>query len=841
MSTAFDPKAGFLQGIRVLELADEKGEFAGKVLAGLGAEVIKVEPPGGSRTRWIGPFADDEPGIENSLFFWHYNLGKRGITLDLESQVDRDKLTELAAGADVIVETHEPGRLAESGLDYETLSRTNSRLIYASITPFGQTGPWRDYKANDLVHLALGGEMNYTRYPLKSDGTQDTPPIAPQMWQSYQMAGDHAVMAILAALIYRMRADVGQYIDVPIHQVCAVTTELDMPAWIYNQLPQPAFRLQPALTRDGRYMIGGLPIGTGGEFDGLLTLLKKYGAQQDLEDEKYRDAKYRTEFAFHISAVSNQLIRNGNLEDHWNEAQELHQLWAPIRKPEENLNDANWNARTTFGDVVHPERGATYRYPTGRWYCEDVPTQVGPQAPRLGEHNESVLEAPPRAIRAESRLIMPAPGCVNSTGRRFALEGIRVLDLTWMLASAGGPKVAASLGAECIRIEWRDRLDMLRSAMGIVPDEGKPVGTPTKSVNRAGYFNDINAGRRGISLNMNTPEGKAVFKRLVEISDVVVEGFTATMMERWGFGYENLKKIKPDIVYVQQSGMGKKGSYANYRSLGPIAQAITGITELSGLPEPFPPVGWLYSYLDFVGAYNCALAILAGMYYKQRTGNGVYIDSSQLEPGIYYTGTAILDSQVNRRPYSRTGNRSPYLAAAPHGAFPCNGPQSVGVGNERWIAIACTTPGEWEALCTEMGNPPWARDARFASLEARCKHQGELEAHLSDWTRACDAYELMDRLQHAGIPAGVCQTAEERAERDPHLGHLEWLTPLHHGEIGEWRVKDFPVHLSETPAYQGGPIERAAPCYGEDNQFVYGTLLGMSNEEIRGLEKRNVI
>lgn len=841
MSTEFEPKAGFLQGVRVLELADEKGEFAGKILAGLGAEVVKVEPPGGSSTRRIGPFAEDEHDIENSLFFWHYNVGKKGITLDFESPSDRDKLVRLAEGADVLLETLRPGRLAESGLDYETLRRNNSGLIYASITPFGQTGPWRDYKANDLVHLALGGEMNYTRYPLNSSGTQDTPPIAPQMWQSYQMAGDHAAMAILAALIYRLSAGVGQYIDVPIHQVCAVTTELDLPAWIYNRLPQPDFRLQPALTRDGRYMIGGMPIAKGSDFDGLLELLKKYDAQEDLEDERYRDGIYRAEHASHINSVVTQLIRKGNLEDHWNEAQESGQLWAPIRKPEENLDDRHWNARSTFGDVVHPQRGATYRYPTGRWECDEVPTQVGPCAPRLGEHNESVLELSPRAIRTIPRSITPAPGYRNSTGRRFALEGIRVLDLTWMLASAGGPKVASSFGAECIRVEWRDRLDMLRGAMGVVPDDGKPVGTPTKSVNRGGYFNDINAGRRGISLNMNTPDGKEIFKRLVEISDVVVEGFTATMMERWGFGYENLKKIKPDIIYVQQSGMGKKGSYANYRSLGPIAQAISGITELSGLPEPMPPVGWLYSYLDFVGAYNCALAILAGVYHRQCTGRGLYIDSSQLEPGIYYTGTAILDSQVNHRPYSRSGNRSPYIPAAPHGAFPCSGPQSVGAGSERWIAIACTTTGEWEALCTEMGNPAWARDARFATLDARCKHQDALEENLSNWTRAFDAYALMNRLQRAGIPAGVCQTAEERAERDPQLKHLDWLTALRHSEIGEWRVKNFPVRLSETPAYQGGPIERASPCYGEDNRFVFGTLLGMSNQEIVTLEKRHVI
>jgi crotonobetainyl-CoA:carnitine CoA-transferase CaiB-like acyl-CoA transferase len=312
-------------------------------------------------------------------------------------------------------------------------------------------------------------------------------------------------------------------------------------------------------------------------------------------------------------------------------------------------------------------------------------------------------------------------------------------------------------------------------------------------------------------------------------------------MERWGFGWEGLRAIKPDIVYVQQSGMGRKGPYHDYRSVGPIAQAITGITELSGLPETWPPCGWLYSYLDFVGAYNCALAMLTGLYFRRRTGRGIYIDSSQLEPGIYYTGTAILDAQANGRAYRRTGNRSPHVAAAPHGAYPCDGPEVAGIGSDRWIAIACMDEAEWRALVQVLGSPAWARDPSFATLEERVRHGDALDEAVASSTRSRDAWELMEALQAAGVSAGVCQTAEERVERDPQLAHLGWLTELTHREIGRFPVKGLPLQLSATPAYQGGPIDRASPCYGEDNAYVYEELLGLSADEIRGLERDGIL
>ena len=426
------------------------------------------------------------------------------------------------------------------------------------------------------------------------------------------------------------------------------------------------------------------------------------------------------------------------------------------------------------------------------------------------------------------------------------LEGVRIADLTWLLAGAGGPRLLASLGAEILRIEWRDRLDFLRYMPPFAPlknEVAERAGAmemaglskdSVKSVNRAGYFNDINAGKRGISLNMGHPKGRELFKRIVAISDVVVEAFTAETMRKWGLDYETLKTIKPDIIYIQQPGWGYKGPYVKFASYGPIAQAVSGLTEQSGLPAPYPPAGWGFSYMDWSGAYYCALTMLCAIYYKKRTGKGQYIDCSQVEPGIYMTGTAVLDSLINGRRYQRTGNRSPYKPAAPHGAYRC-------AGDDRWIAIAVTDDAEWRALVREMGNPAWAEQVQFATLAARVNNQDELDCFVNEWTKDQDAFVLQARLQKAGVAAGVCQTAQDRIERDPQLQHLKWLIPLPHSEIGTWPVKDTPFHFTHATVNQGGPTERAAPCYGEDNDYVYDELLQLTKQERAELEKEGVI
>jgi crotonobetainyl-CoA:carnitine CoA-transferase CaiB-like acyl-CoA transferase len=347
-----------------------------------------------------------------------------------------------------------------------------------------------------------------------------------------------------------------------------------------------------------------------------------------------------------------------------------------------------------------------------------------------------------------------------------------------------------------------------------------------------GQFNNKNPGKRGLSLNVRDPRGLAIARRLVALSDIVAEGFSPGVMDRWGLGYRELRSIKPDIIYAQQSGMGTVGRYGRYRAVGPVAAALAGVSELSGFPEPAMPAGWGYSYLDWIGAYSFATAMLAALLYRARTGEGQWIDASQTESGIFILGGSILEWSATGRVPARTGNRAVGRPAAPHGAYRC-------AGDDRWIVIACEDDASWETLAKLIGEP--AAAPQLSTVEGRLAREDEVDAVVSAWTWSQDAYDLMGRLQAAGVAAGVCQTAGDRYDRDPQLAHLRWLTEVTGTKIGTWPVAEVPFKLSATPPHAGGPVERGAPCYGEDNEWVLGELLGMSLGEIRGLADDGVI
>ncbi|MFR9801909.1 CaiB/BaiF CoA transferase family protein [Pseudonocardia sp. RS010] len=847
------PPSTFLQGTRVLELADELGEYCGRLLAGLGAEVVKIEPPGGEGTRRHGPFHHDEPHPDRSLHFWHYNLGKRSVVLDLTTEAGRRGFRDLAAGADVLLDTRHRDYLRSAGLDPDDLVAANPGLIHARISPFGDDGPWADHVGSDLVHLALGGVMMNCGYSPDPYGVYDTPPIAPQMWQAYHMAGELAAIGIMTALIHRLSHGAGQRLSTAVHEVVSKNTEVDLPSWVYSRQPLMRQTCQhaaaqvgdPALavTKDGRYLLPWRLMGAAGFVDawaGSLRLLKRYDSAEDLADARYDDPALRQDpqvkrhIGRVVDALSSKLTYERGL---WAEAQEEGLPWGPLRRPEENVADAHWRSRETFIDVHHPELGETYTYVGAKWLAPEVPWTRGPRPPLVGEHTDEILadaaRRVPRPIHAAA-VPRPAFAAPSALGTPFALSGVRVVDLTWQLASAGAGRYLTSMGAEVIKVEHSSRWDGMRwAAVGRPPAGGRaerdaatgPLPVPdADSPNRCGSFMEINSGKRAMSLNLKSDRGKEILAKLLADADMVIEGFTPGTMDRMGFGYDRLKEINPRIVYVQQSGMGQFGTYGQMRSYGPIAQAFSGLSEMSGLPAPYPPAGIGYSYLDWFGAYNMATAMMAALYRQRTTGLGCHIDSSQVETGTYLTGTAVLDHSVNGRGWTRYGNRSPYKPAAPHGVFPTR-------GEDRWIAIACFGDEQWRGLVEVLGAPHWAADPRFATLEGRIAAQDELERHLADETTGWGGYALMSALQSVGVPAGVCQTAQDRCDTDPQLAHLGWLVELGQSELGRWPVKEHPVKFSETPAYMGGPVDRSGPNYAEDNAYVFRDLLGFTAEE----------
>ncbi len=860
--------AHLLDGLRVIEIGDEVSAYAGKLLAGLGAEVIKVEPPQGCSTRQIGPFYEDEPGPERSLFWWHYSIGKRSVTLDLTDSQGQATLLQLLSAADLFLDARPKRDVDQRGPGEDAVREANPNIVIARMTPFGDTGPWADYRGSDLVHLALGGPMMNCGYDPQPDGTYDTPPIAPQMWQAYHIAGELTVMNAIGALIDRGRSGRAQTLHTAVHDAVAKNTELDLMSWVYrrarffrqtcrhaSEQVSPLPMIGP--TKDGRWVMA-LPRGRS---QSLIDFLDRYDMAADLKETPPEmggaGTRSRGETAAHLQEVSQRLIRKFRFEDvPWRDAQDLGHLWAPLRKPHENALDPHWWERGSFARVAHPEHEAEFVYASSKWVSSETSWKVGPRAPLLGEHTDEVLAeiakvpsaaTPPLVVHSTNGTNGPQ-GALSRWGTAFPLEGVRILDFTWWLASGGAPRFLSALGAEDIKVEWHQNMD-LRVGMAQFPQGGKaarqelsigdaPLPPDNSTINRSGQFNDFHAGHRGLSLNLRDPRGLEIAKRLVAVSDIVAEGFSPGVMERWGLGYEVMKEIKPDIIYLSQSGMGQVGVYGRYRTVGPIAASFAGVSELSGLPEPYAPAGWGYSYLDWFGAYNLANAMMAALYYRDRTGKGQWIDSSQVDAGIYLNGTSVLEWSANGTVWQRYGNRSPYKPAAPHGAYKCR--EDV-ESNDRWIAFGCFDESDWQSLRRVMGDPEWAASECFASLADRLANQDELDERVSEWTRQHDRWDLMRRLQGAGIAAGVCQDAQDRVEADPQLAHLNWLTEVEHSEMGAWPTKEVPVKWSETPPFMGGPIDRGAPCYGEDNSYVLGELLGMSTPEISRLADEGVI
>ena len=851
---------GNLAGVRVIELADEQAEYCGLALAGLGADVVKIEPPGGSPTRRIGPFVDDVDHPERSLYFWHYNRGKRSVVLDLEHDVTaRERLLGLLEQADVFIESTPRGWLDSLGITRTDLQDRFPALIVARMSPFGDDGPWSGFKGSDLVHLALGGPMMNCGYDPQPDGRYDLPPIAPQMWHAYHIAGEQLVTMLMGALIHQQRTGRGQHLSCAVHEAVAKNTELDLMNWIMRRVPlyrqtcrhaAEKVSLVPSIahTKDGRWftmtMLGPR------DRANLVPFLSRFDMAGDLVDiqangesspRQIPGSGVATESAAHAQEVVGRFVRKYSYASMpWREAQEAGLICVPLRKPHENADDEHWRARRTFSEIEHPELGRSFTYVTSKW-VSDAPWQRGRRAPLIGEDTESVLARP--AARPVHTAITTTPRDGERRhprrGTPMALDGVRILDFTWFLASAGGSRFLAALGAECIKVEWHAHPDTRLGAMAPVGgrDARRAATGPLPGVtdsDMGGQFNNKNPGKRGISLNVRHPKGLDIARRLVAITDIVAEGFSPGVLEGWGLSYDTLRSINPDIIYAQQSGMGSAGIYGRFRAVGPVAAALAGTSEMSGLPSPAMPAGWGYSYLDWIGAYSFATAMLAALYRRDRTGLGQRVDASQCEAGIFLTGVSVLDWSVNGREFTRYGNRSPYKKAAPHGAYPTD-------GIDRWLTIACFTDDEFAATAKTAQHPEWITDARFATLDARLANHDALDAAIAEWTIGENGYALMHALQTAGVAAGVCQTAEDRCDHDPQLAALEWLTEVPGTKIGTWPVADIAVKMSETPAHAGGTLDRGAPCYGEDNEYVFGELLGMDSRAISELREEGVI
>ncbi len=418
--------------------------------------------------------------------------------------------------------------------------------------------------------------------------------------------------------------------------------------------------------------------------------------------------------------------------------------------------------------------------------------------------------------------------------RTGPLAGVRVADFCWMGVGAVATRLLADFGADVIKIENRKRLDMPRR-LPIYKGETRSYGAedPDPDPNKGGLFNNYSRNKLGITVDMSDPRGRELVLDLIEHCGIVTENFAPGVMERWNLTYPELREIRDDMIFARMSGYGHSGPQAHYRSYGPVVQAVSGLSFNSGLPGR-EPSGWGLSYMDNQAAYYNSAGLLLAIYQRMLTGQGTEVDVSAIEAGIGLLGSDLLDTVVNDRPSRRPdyprGNRLEHPTAAPHGVYPA-------AGTDQWIAIAVFSEADWKALQTVMGDPAWASDARFATADQRIVHQDELDAAMSGWTRDQDKHRLMGALQDAGIAAGAVQNSQDLAEHDPQIAARGTFFELDHPVIGPALFEGFPGQLGASKPDHW----RSAPLLGEDNQFVFGEILGRDAETLAELSAEGVI
>jgi crotonobetainyl-CoA:carnitine CoA-transferase CaiB-like acyl-CoA transferase len=822
-----------LEGVRVLDLANESAAYCGKLLADMGADVIKVEPPDGVAMRNTAPFyAGREARVRDSLrrnrslFFWHYNTNKRSVTLDFAVERDRQRFVALAASADLIVETFPPGHLDALGLGYEMLAAHNPRLIVVSVTPFGQTGPYRDYRTSDLIAQALGGMVYVNGYP-------DEAPLQGLGLQAYHSASTFAAIGALLAMLARERTGVGQRVDVSL-QACVVAS-LEHASSSFHRDGTVAGRHGGLhWTRDfrvGRCRDGYVLHCTLGDWTSLIEWVKADGVAQDLGDSSFEDFNRRRDRCAHLFDVLDGWAKSYTVSCLVEGAQLRRLPAAPVLPPETLPHHAQLNERGFFVPVRHDDLQDTLTYPGAPYMFSRTPWRIRHRPPLIGEHNDALYaeldtsrraqatpggHATPKNQRACAGEADSAGSGHRATRGMPPLRGVRVIDFTWVVAGPVATRVLADHGAEVIKIERRDATDF--------------------GSRRGGLTGNLNRGKQSIVINLNSPRGVDLAKQLIARADVVIDNFSTRVMRNWGLDYDGLRQLKPDIVAVSMSGFGHTGPHRDHVSYGPTLQALAGYTLLMGRPGR-APAGWGFSYSDMAAGYSGALAVLLALWHRRRTGEGQHVDLSQFENLCALLGPTLLDILVNRGTARPVDNGSQEMPAGPHGVFRCADLPGDGPARDRWCAIAVFGDDDWARFCHALGHPGWTRDQRFATASARIENRQALDACVESWTTQRTPEAVMTRLQHSGVAAGVVANAEDLCRRDPQLRARHYWARVTTPEGDTVDLDGLPFTLSDTP----GEVCAPGPLLGEQTDAVLQRVLHMSPHVIAELRAAHVV
>ncbi|MGD9705128.1 MAG: CaiB/BaiF CoA transferase family protein [Acidimicrobiia bacterium] len=789
---------GPLSAERVLDLSTRvAGSYCTKMLGDLGAHVVKVEAAGsGDAARRRGPFPPSGAHPEASAEFLYFNTSKKSVELDLDDDAGRDALRRLVQTHDVVVSDGTLLDLDARGIGFETLREWNDAVILTTISGFGSDGPYSQYKSNHLTTCALGGWA-------LTCGTPDREPLQSGGNLTQTISGAYAAVATLAAVEGRAAHGRGDHVDVSDWEAaltCAMgpTANFEFRGDIGTRhtdyMTGPSFNLR---CKDG-YV--GVNVLTEAQWQTLCLFI---GREDMVADARLDDYFRRLGHIDEIRAAIEAAISDRPAVDVFTEAQAWRLPFGLVLSPAEALELPVHSERRYFVRHDHPVAGdiATPRVPFVMTETNTVPTR----APLLGEHTEEVLEiAPARSGRQSDRAAAPSS----------PLAGLRILDLTMFMSGPLATLIAGDLGADVIKIEAIQRLDGWRSV-------GRGGRRPWEN---SGLFNWINRNKRGITLNLADSCGADLLRRLVATADVVIENYTPRVMGNFGLDYESLKVINPDLIMVSMPGFGGSGECRDYAAFAWTTEQMSTICHLTGY-EGGGPLFTGTTCGDPLAGLMGALALLAAVNHRRRTGSGQHVDLSQVEASTTFVGEFLVEAQITGTDPTRHGNANRFMS--PHGIYPCR--------DDGWVAIACEDDEAWSVLRDELLTQG-AEVAAGHSLAERVAVADEIDDTIAAWTRQRRANDVMHDLQRRGVAAATLMDGPALLA-DPHLRERGYFLLQDRDEIGTKSHLKQPFRMRDAVL----PEPRRTAYLGEHNREVLSGILGLSDDEIQALERDQVI
>lgn len=803
MTTPFD-------GLRILDLTTEiAGPFATRLLADLGATILKIEPPAGDPLRRMktsavtGQSGPLDPGEDGALFQW-LNASKKSVVLDLETAAGRASLRQLYADAeiDVVLESFAPGWLDSVDLGLAAIQRGNSRASLVSISPYGQDGPWKNRPATDFTLQAESGSLSGRGYP-------DLGPVAAGGRLGEFSTGSFAAVAAISTWMVGRSVGRGQHADVSTLE----TMLLCFQPYQYIQGQMQPGVLMPAMvevpsieaTSDG--MVG-FATQTSQQWHDFCVMVEQpewvaddslcLGYERFLRREELLPKIQRWTRAHTVAEVV-ELSRQMRIPV------------APIGNGETVLVTDHMLERAFYRD--HP---GGFRVPGVPFKLEKGDMVPLSPAAKLGADTEEVLALIGKPASGKTGSIEEQPGAKP-------LAGIRVVDFSAFWAGPFAASVLASLGAEVIKVESIQRPDGMRFASGFIPEDGVVWEW-------APVFHGANSGKQAITLNLETAEGLALAKDLVRESDVVIENFSPRVMERFGFDREGVRSLNPEAVLVRMPAFGLTGPWRDRVGFAMTIEQASGLAWVTGFPEREPVVP--RGICDPVGGMTAVFALLAALEMRNRGEGGQEVEVALLEVGLTLAGEQAIEQSAYGVRLDRQGNWGP--TAAPQGVYPCldtRNPEEAG-----WLAIAVQNDEEWAALVRVMAEPAWATKAEFSNEAGRRSAAEEIDHGLAMYTRGRPARELADELAAAGVPVGWLHNQRNVVPGHEQLDARGFLAFLEHPFAGRIGYPKFSVR------FDGEYAERTLPpLLGEHNEAVLAERLGVSSDEIEALREKQVI